>query len=164
MSLLKTRLAAEGSAFDLVDWIAHAPEFAATTVQVAFVGPDGKLVSTSLERKPKPVDLSDREHVRVHLNGAAGLFIGKPVTGRISGQTTIQISDRVESADGRLAGVLVFSLSPEFLTTLHRSVQLGKDRIDDFGRNGRRDPRVLRWLSEIRRRIYRQILIESEGD
>ncbi|MGO8952570.1 MAG: ATP-binding protein [Rhodomicrobium sp.] len=126
MSLLKTRLAAEGSAFDLVDWIAHAPEFAATTVQVAFVGPDGKLVSTSLERKPKPMDLSDREHVRVHLNGAAGLFIGKPVTGRISGQTTIQISDRVESADGRLAGVLVFSLSPEFLTTLHRSVQLGK--------------------------------------
>ncbi|MGO9173076.1 MAG: ATP-binding protein [Rhodomicrobium sp.] len=126
MSLLKTRLAAEGSTFDLVDWIAHAPEFAATTVQVAFVGPDGKLVSTSLERKPKPVDLSDREHVRVHLNGAVGLFIGKPVTGRISGLNTIQISDRVEGADGKLAGVLVFSLSPEFLTTLHRSVRLGK--------------------------------------
>ena len=126
MSLLKTRLAAEGPAFDLVDWIAHAPEFAASTVQVAFVGPDGKLVSTSLERKPKPMDLSDREHVRVHLNGAVGLFVGKPVTGRISGLTTIQISDRVEGADGKLAGVLVFSLSPEFLTKLHRSVRLGK--------------------------------------
>jgi len=126
MSLLKTRLAAEGAAFDLVDWIAHAPEFAATTVQVAFVGPDGKLVSTSLERKPSPLDLSDRQHVGVHLNGAPGLFIGKPVTGRISGQTTIQISDRVERPDGKLAGVLVFSLSPEFLTTLHRSVRFGK--------------------------------------
>ena len=72
------------------------------------------------------MDLSDRQHVRVHLNGKTGIFIGKPVTGRISGQTTIQISERVDGADGKFAGVLVFSLSPEFLTTLHRSVSLGK--------------------------------------
>ncbi len=126
MSLLKPRLAAEGAAFDLVDWIAHAPEFAATTVQVAFVGPDGRLVSTSLERNPKPIDLSDRQHIRVHLAGGKALFIGKPVKGRISRQTTIQVSGRIESPDGKFAGVLVFSISPEFLTTLHRSVRLGK--------------------------------------
>ncbi len=126
MSLLKPRLAAEGAAFDLVDWIARAPEFAATTVQVAFVGPDGRLVSTSLERNPKPIDLSDRQHIREHLSGGKGLFIGKPVTGRISRQTTIQVSDRIESLDGRFAGVLVFSISPDFLTTLRRSVRLGK--------------------------------------
>ena len=126
MSLLKPRLAAEGAAFDLVNWIAHAPEFAATAVQVAFVGPDGKLVSTSLERNPEPIDLSDRQHIRAHLTGGKGLFIGKPVVGRISRQTTIQVSDRIESPDGKLAGVLVFSISPEFLTTLHRSVRLGK--------------------------------------
>ncbi len=126
MSLLKPRLAAEGAGFDLVDWIAHAPEFASTTVQVAFVGPDGRLVSTSLERNPEPIDLSDRDHIRVQLTSGAGLFIGKPVRGRISRQTTIQVSDRIESPDGKFAGVLVFSISPEFLTTLHRSVRLGK--------------------------------------
>jgi signal transduction histidine kinase len=125
MSLLKPRLAAEGAKFDLADWLAHAPEFAATTVQIAYAGPDGKLASSSLERTPKPVDLSDREHVRVHLSGKRGIFIGKPVTGRISGQTTIQVSERVERADGTFAGVIVFSLSPEFLTTLHRAVRLG---------------------------------------
>ncbi len=126
MSLLKPRLANEGSAFDLVEWTAHAPEFAATTVQIAFAGPDGKLVSTSLERHPQAVDLSDREHIRVHLNARRALFVGNPVKGRVSGQVTIQISDRVESADGKFAGIIVFSLSPEFLTTLHRSVRLGK--------------------------------------
>ncbi len=126
MSLLKPRLAAEGAAFDLVDWLAHAPEFATTTVQVAFVGPDGRLVSTSLERHPEPIDLSDRQHIRVHLAASRGLFIGQPVMGRISGQTTIQVSDRIESTDGKFAGVLVYSISPEFLTTLHRSVRLGK--------------------------------------
>ncbi len=126
MSLLKPGLASEGGAFDLVDWMAHAPEFAATTAQVSFIGPDGRLVSTSLERTPIPVDLSDRQHFRVHLKSKRGIFIGKPVTGRVSGQTTIQISDRVESADGKLSGILVFSLSPDFLTAMHRSVRLGK--------------------------------------
>jgi signal transduction histidine kinase len=126
MSLLKPRLATEGARVDLRQWLANAPEFAASTAQISFAGPDGKLVSTSLELPSGPVDLSDREHVRVHLEGRQGLFISKPVTGRVSGQITIQVSDRVESADGKFAGVIIFSLSPEFLTTLHRSVRLGK--------------------------------------
>ena len=126
MSLLKPRLAAEGAGFDLVEWISHAPEFAATTVQVAFAGPDGKLISTSLDRHPEPVDLSDREHIRVHMAGDTGLFAGKPVLGRVSKRITIQVSDRVERPDGTLAGIIVFSISPEFLTTLHKSVRLGK--------------------------------------
>jgi two-component system, NarL family, sensor histidine kinase BarA len=126
MSLLKPRLAAEGAGFDLVDWIANAPAFAATTVQISFAGRDGMLVSSSLERHPKPVDLSDREHIRVHLASRRGLFIGKAVTGRVSGQVTIQISDSVENAKGEQSGVIVFSLSPGFLTSLHRTVRLGR--------------------------------------
>jgi len=125
MSLLKPRLTAEGAAFDLVSWIWQAPEFGAATVQVAFVGPDGRLVSSSLELNPNPVDLSDREHIRVHMAGRRDIFIGRPVVGRVSGKVTIQVSDRVEKSDGRFAGVIVFSLSPEFLTSLHRSVRLG---------------------------------------
>jgi two-component system, NarL family, sensor histidine kinase BarA len=127
IALLKPRLAAEGAAFDFVDWTKHVPEFATSTVQIAFVGPDGKLLASSLTRNPKGMDLSDREHIRVHLDSAhKGLFIGKPVIGRISGQPTIQVTDRIENAEGRLVGIIVFSLSPEFLTTLHRAVNLGQ--------------------------------------
>ena len=46
--------------------------------------------------------------------------------GRVSGQPTIQVTDRIDDAEGKLAGIIVFSLSPEFLTTLHRVVNLGK--------------------------------------
>ena len=126
MSLLKLRFTG-GAAFDLVDWTQRIPEFALSTVQIAFAGPDGKLLATSLSRTPKPIDLSDREHIRVQLSGEhKGLFIGKPVIGRVSGQATIQVTERFQNADGKLAGVIVFSLSPEFLTTLHRVVHLGK--------------------------------------
>ena len=127
IALLKLRFTVEGAAFNLVDWAQRVPEFATSTVQIAYVGPDGKLVATSLSRNPQPVDLSDREHIRAQLTGEQkGFFIGKPVIGRISGQPTIQVTDSVESADGKLAGIIVFSLSPEFLTTLHRVVNLGK--------------------------------------
>ena len=127
IALLKPQLLAEGAAFNLVDWTQHVPEFATSTVQIAYVGPDGKLLATSLSRNPQPVDLSDREHIRVQLTGEhKGLFIGKPVIGRVSRQPTIQVTDRIENADGKLAGVIVFSLSPEFLTTLHQVVNLRK--------------------------------------
>jgi signal transduction histidine kinase len=124
--LLKPGLvAAEHAPFTFRDLTKHLPEFAA--VQIAFVGPDGRLKATSLTSTPEPIDLSDREHIRVHLAGGyQGLYIGKPVLGRVSGQPTIQVSERVENTGGTLAGVVVFSLSPEFLTTLHREVNLGK--------------------------------------
>jgi len=127
IALLKLRITVEGAAFNLVDWAQRVPEFATSTAQIAIVGPDGKLLATSLSRNPEPVDLSDREHIRIQLSGEyKGLFLGKPVIGRVSGQPTIQVTDRVENADGTLVGIIVFSLSPEFLTTLHRVVNLGK--------------------------------------
>jgi signal transduction histidine kinase len=127
IALLKPKILAEGQAIDLVDWARHVPEFATSTAQIAFVGPDGRLLATSLSRTSEPVDLSDREHIHVQLTGKhKGLFIGKPVIGRVSRQATIQVTDRIEDADGKLAGIIVFSLSPEFLTTLHQVVNLGK--------------------------------------
>ncbi len=129
LSYLKPRLAVRGADFDLVSWAWQAPEFTASAMQVSFVGPDGKLLSSSLERDPKPIDLSDREHIRVHMMGKRDIFIGKPVQGRVSKKITIQVSDRVEKLDGTFAGVIVFSLSPDFLTSLHRSVRLGRGGI-----------------------------------
>ncbi len=128
ISLLKPGLAAADRAtFTFSELTKHLPQFAASTVQIAFVGPDGRLKATSLTSTPEPIDLSDREHIRIHLAGGyQGLYIGQPVLGRVSGQPTIQVSERVENAEGKLAGVVVFSLSPEFLTTLHRGVNLGK--------------------------------------
>ena len=39
---------------------------------------------------------------------------------------TIQVTKRLGKPDGGFGGVLVFSLDPEFLTSLHRSVDLGQ--------------------------------------
>jgi signal transduction histidine kinase len=127
MDLVAAQMRAHPEGFDIFRWAREIPQMAPPTIQGGIIGPDGKLLSTTLDPHPSPVDLSDREHFRIHLNGAfKGLFISKPVVGRVSKLTTVQVSRRVESADGRFLGVVVFSLDPRQLTSLHKSVDLGK--------------------------------------
>ena len=127
MDLLARRIDKEGPDFDLSQWAPLMPGVAASTIQVSIIGPDGMLVAASLSKNPKPVDLSDREHFRVHRhNPNLGLFIGKPVLGRVSNQVTIQVTKRLQARDGSFGGVLVFSLNPDYLTSLHRQVDLGQ--------------------------------------
>ncbi len=127
MELLKRRIEAPGDqAFDLSQWTKLAPELAASTIQVAVIGPDGLLRASTLEKNPDRTDLSGREHFQVQRdNPNAGLFIGKPVLGKISKQVTIPVTRRLEKPDGSFAGVLVFSLDPEFLASLLRGVDTG---------------------------------------
>ena len=58
-------------------------------------------------------------------SASAGLFIGKPELEPKSKQTAIQLTRRLEKPGGGFAGVLVFSLDPDFLTPLHRTLDLG---------------------------------------
>jgi len=108
-------------------------------VQLSLVGPDGRFSGSNLDpdgSKTGHVDLSTREHIRVHLStGSAadaareqltgGLFIGKPVLGKVSGRWTIQLSRRIDGPDGRVLGVVVASLDPSYFENVYRSVELG---------------------------------------
>jgi len=127
MELIVRRIEKEGPDFDLSEWAPLMPGFAASTALVSIIGPDGMLAASSLSKNPERIDLSDREHFRVHRdNPNRGLFIGKPVLGRLSKQVAIQVARRLQARDGSFGGVLVFSLNPDYLTSLHRRVDLGQ--------------------------------------
>lgn len=110
-------------------------------VQLSVVGADGRFVGSNLDpdgSKTANVDLSSREHVRVHLAPASvptaaravppnGLFIGKPVLGKVSGRWTIQLSRRISAPDGRTLGVIVASLDPAYFEDVYRQVDLGRE-------------------------------------
>jgi len=126
MTMVAERMRTSQGQFDIHRWAQKIPQLTEATVQAAIIGPDGKLLSTTLDPHPQPIDLSDREHFRVHLDGHfKGIFVSPPVLGRVSHQTTIELSQRVEDADGRFLGVIAFSLLPGQLTGLHRAVNLG---------------------------------------
>lgn len=57
-------------------------------------------------------DLADREHIRMILAGWSGLFISKPLIGRVSNRKSINITRAIRAPDGTLAGVSVVALDP----------------------------------------------------
>lgn len=84
--------------------------------QVAVIDKHGLLVYSSIAppARGEKVDLSSREHFRVHQDagGRDTLFISDPVKGKVSGKWSIQFT-RPILRDGRFDGVIVVSVSPE---------------------------------------------------
>jgi len=113
--------------FDLYAWAQANPLLMATRMRAAaIISPDGWLIATTLLPHTEPVDMRDRDYFRAQVDGpAAGLFIGALGVGRLTEQPSLRLSRRVDTADGRLLGVLVFSVTADQITSLQQSVDLG---------------------------------------
>ncbi|WFR76963.1 ATP-binding protein [Janthinobacterium rivuli] len=84
---------------------------------------------TVLSSRPfQPTNLADREHIRVHMQRDSGeLYISKPVLGRVSKKWSLQMTRRINHADGRFKGVVVVSMDPYYFTRLYDEVDLGEN-------------------------------------
>ena len=96
-------------------------------VQVAIIDANGIMRASNAGPQPAPaMDLSDREHYKVHVSGKDDrLFISKPVVGRVSGKWSVQFSRRFLNSDGSFGGVVVASLDPEHLTKFYDRIDFG---------------------------------------
>ncbi len=126
MDRFKADIEQYGAETALKGWMRRS-ESASIPAQFTVTGVDGRVVASAFDPNNKSQDLSDREHFRVHVGTRQrGLFIGKPIRGRLSGQPAVPLSSRLERADGKFDGVVIASLDPDFITSLYRSVDLGE--------------------------------------
>lgn len=97
-------------------------------VQTAVTDAKGWMLSSSSAPRPmKPVDLSDREHIRVQLESKRDeLFISKVVIGRVSGESSIQFTRRLIGEAGETLGVVVLSLPPNHFDRNFAKLDLGE--------------------------------------
>lgn len=116
----------EGADIPLRTYVASGLVQLDDLVQIAVIDKDGILRASTVEGF-RPVDLSDRDHFRVHIhNRSSRLYIGQSVVGRVSGKPSIQLSRRIEDAQGHFIGVVVVSMAPSYLTDLYDALRIGE--------------------------------------
>ncbi len=126
MDLTTREIRADPTGFRLDRWSEELPALARPTMFVSLVDANGKLISTTIKSGVSGIDMRDLDYVKVHLALMnPDIYISEPVVGRVAGRVMIQVSKRVDDANGHFLGILVFGLAPDDLTSLHRSVDLG---------------------------------------
>ncbi len=126
MDLLAERIRDADGEFDLHRWAQENVLIAPGVAQTTLIGPQGEILSTTIDADSAGVNLADRDHFKVQFDGRAhGLYIGRAVVSRLTGKLFIPVTLRIDSTDGRLLGVLSVLVSPEPLTNLHKLIDLG---------------------------------------
>ncbi len=73
-----------------------------------------------------PFGIADRPHFRAHIERDSGaLFVGPPQIGRVSGRWSVNVSRRVNHADGSFAGVVIAGIDVEYFNRFYKEVDLG---------------------------------------
>jgi diguanylate cyclase (GGDEF)-like protein len=117
-----------GPHFDLRQWASGQRFLTDVSFQIIIIDQNGMLAGTTLGMPVDPMDLSDREHFRVHVDtNQDELFISKPVLGRVSSKWSIQLSRRIAASDGSFGGVVVVSIDPYYLANFYSSIDVQKD-------------------------------------
>ena len=87
-----------------------------TAAQVSIADAAGRMLQSTMPYSGN-VYITDRAHFIVHRdNRHAGLYISKPMFGRVSERWTIQMTRRIETKSGEFAGVVVVSEDRRYLT------------------------------------------------
>lgn len=93
---------------------------------VAVLDAQGNVLINSRGAMSPQLNFSDRDYFRVLQSGShAGLYIGKPVRGRLSGEYTLPLARAYYHADGQFAGVVVGTLLLTYFNSLFDQLNLG---------------------------------------
>jgi signal transduction histidine kinase/ActR/RegA family two-component response regulator len=115
--------------FDIAKILPASEIAGGLTLQVAVTDRSGVMIMSNLANAGR-VNLSDREHVKVHFNtDKDALFISSPVLGRVSQKSSIQFSRKLLERDGGMAGVIVVSLDPYYLSRFYETLAIGRGSI-----------------------------------
>ncbi|HEY7607697.1 MAG TPA: ATP-binding protein [Alphaproteobacteria bacterium] len=112
--------------FNLAFWLEQLPSIRAISPEFSFADKNGIARQSSVGPSAIGVDITDREYFLVHrFVDIRQLHVGQIVTGRTTERRSIQLSRRVNDRAGNFAGVLVFSVDPDFLLDVIDRMKVG---------------------------------------
>ena len=93
------------------------------------VDPQGRVVNTTRQYPAPAVTVADRGYYAAFARGGAhGLYIGGPLSSRVSADWTVHLARALRNPDGSLRGVLVAGIARDQLESLYRYVLQDFDR------------------------------------
>ena len=126
---LKFQYEKVGDRVNIAEYVREGMIISSIFNQLGVIDEYGTYILSNLPNH-KRLDLSDREHFRVHKERDSNeLFISKPVLGRASGKWSIQMTRRINKPDGSFGGVVVISVDPLYFSDFYSGVDLGKDGV-----------------------------------
>ena len=112
--------------FDLPAWSRNIQLLPSVSIQIGLIDTDGHLLTNNTGPLTERIDLSDREHFQAQLHSTHDeLFISKPVFGRVTKRSLIELTRQISAPDGSFAGVAVAAFDPQYLARFYESVDLG---------------------------------------
>lgn len=83
------------------------------------ISPEGMVVASNLVLKQKLVNTADRAYFRYHRdNPDSGIHVGESNMSRTTGVRVLQITQRINKADGSFGGIILASLRHEYLASV----------------------------------------------
>ena len=132
---IRAAYSVDPAGFNLENWSRGQNLLDPLTAHLSLIGPDGVLRDTL--RASAGLDLSDREHFRVHLDPARDeLFIGRPLLVSSTDVWTLQFTRKLVDPQRRFAGVVTYSLTCEELSRSYESVDVGRGFVMLAGLDG----------------------------
>ncbi|WP_374486357.1 ATP-binding protein [Zoogloea sp.] len=134
---LKFQYEKYGDKVNIAEYVREGMIISSIFNQLGVIDEHGMYILSNLPNH-KTMDLSDREHFRVHKDRDTNqLFISKPVLGRASGKWSIQMTRRINKPDGSFGGVVVISVDPYYFSDFYSGVELGRRSVVSLvGRDG----------------------------
>jgi len=126
---IQARYLEQGSKLDLTSLTEQGVIDAEIFLQVGIIDAQGIYALANRPVTGK-LDLSDREHFRVHVASTKDvLYVSPPVLGRATGKWSIQLTRRINRPNGDFAGVVVVSVDPGYFTRFYKELKLGNQGV-----------------------------------
>jgi diguanylate cyclase (GGDEF)-like protein len=101
---------------------------------------NGDVVEDAAASPPRKGNYADRDYFQAHkANGHLGLYIGRPIVSRLTGERMVNFSRRIDKPDGSFGGLVLGSLKLTYFGHLFDQIGLGRDgAINLYLRDGTR--------------------------
>ena len=116
--------------FDLAAWAKNVDLQNDLMFQLTITGPDGRIKASTHSGPITGINISDRDHFRVHQNSDRDdLYISQPTLLRTQNKWAIVLTRRLTATDGSFAGIVSAVVNPRAFEAFYGSLDLGKEGV-----------------------------------